>query len=117
MKSICKSFFQVVEQGRFSFQNQLPGRYSISVGDHANLCWQKPAIAFSIESDSKEDLEFVQTGWVMEVHASHETTLKVKNTEGKVVGRKLGQSLTLFKLQGSIFLLKLDFFPPFPKIF
>jgi len=77
---------QVVEQGRFSFQNQLPGRYSISVGDHANLCWQKPAIAFSIESDSKEDLEFVQTGWVMEVHASHETTLKVKNTEGKVVG-------------------------------
>ena len=38
--------------------------------------------------DSKEDLEFVQTGWVMEVHATHETGLRVKDAEGKVVGRK-----------------------------
>jgi len=77
---------QLIKAGRFSFQNQLPGRYTIAMEEMGGLCWQQPAIEFRIESESKEDLHFVQTGWVMDVHASHETGAKYKSEDGKLTG-------------------------------
>jgi hypothetical protein len=74
-----------VQDGKFSFQNQLPGRYSIAV-DEAGLCWEKPAIIFNIDSESKEDLEFVQTGYGIEIHSTHETSLRFKTKDEKLTG-------------------------------
>ena len=58
------------------------------------LCWAEPAIRFSIDSESKEDLKFVQTGWKMEVHSSHETRLKFKTADGKYSGTFLTCRMT-----------------------
>jgi hypothetical protein len=76
---------QTVVNGRYSFQNQLPGRYSLAVKD-SGLCWDTPNIVFNIGSESKEDLRMAQTGWVMPVQASHPTTLKYKSQDGKDSG-------------------------------
>ena len=50
---------------------------------------QQPSINFWIESESKEDLKFVQTGWVMDVHLSHQTSAKYKSDDGQLAGRNL----------------------------
>jgi hypothetical protein len=61
--------------GVFIFENQLPGRYTLMVVN-SGLCWRQPSISFTIESEAVDSLELVQTGWVMEVHSSHETQLR-----------------------------------------
>jgi hypothetical protein len=61
--------------GAFIFENQLPGRYTLMVVN-SGLCWRQPSISFTIESEAVDSLELVQTGWVMEVHSSHETQLR-----------------------------------------
>ena len=77
---------QTVENGKFSFQNQLPGSYSLAVKE-SGLCWDAPNIVFTIGSESKEDLTMKQTGWVMPIQASHTTTIKYKSKDGKDSGR------------------------------
>ena len=57
--------------------------------EEAGLCWEQPSIDFRIESASKEDLKFVQTGWVMDVHLSHQTSAKYKSDDGQLTGRTL----------------------------
>ena len=76
---------QPVEAGRFSFQHQLPGRYTVAVQE-AGLCWDQPQIVFNIEAESVEDLKFVQTGWIMEVHSSHQTSLKYRTADSQLTG-------------------------------
>ena len=76
---------QMVVNGRYSFQNQLPGGYSLAIKD-SGLCWDTPNIVFTIGSESKEDLNFGQTGWIMPIKASHVTTLKYKSKDGKDSG-------------------------------
>jgi len=76
---------EVGPDGRFSFQNQLPGRYRLSV-DEGKLCWDQPSVVFNLESESKEDLKLSQTGWMMEVHASHPTTLNYHTSDNKHKG-------------------------------
>ena len=63
-------------------------RYRIAM-EEAGLCWEQPSIDFRIESESKEDLKFVQTGWVMDVHLSHQTSAKYKSDDGQLAGRNL----------------------------
>ena len=97
---------QTVEKGKFSFQNQLPGRYSIAV-EEAGLCWEKPSIVFNIESESKEDLDFVQTGWGMEIHSSHETTLKFKSKDEKITGEFLISGITKIIFEYQIYIKRI----------
>ena len=65
---------QVAKEGAFSFANQLPGSYVVRV-EESGLCWKNHMLSFSIESESVDSLEFQQTGYMMEVHSSHETQL------------------------------------------
>ena len=65
---------QVAKAGKFNFANQLPGSYVVRV-EESGLCWKNHLITFNIESEAVSDLEFEQTGWVMEVQSSHETQL------------------------------------------
>jgi len=76
---------QRVVNGVYRFQNQLPGSYSLSVKESA-FCWDSPSIVFNIGSESKEDLNFAQTGWVMDVHSTHSTGIKYTSSNGKDVG-------------------------------
>jgi hypothetical protein len=69
----------------FIFENQLPGRYSLTVMN-SRLCWQQPSISFTIESEAVENMELVQTGWIMEVHASHETQLRYQELGNGAAG-------------------------------
>eukprot|EP00088_Acartia_fossae_P034516 TRINITY_DN3542_c0_g1_i4.p1 TRINITY_DN3542_c0_g1~~TRINITY_DN3542_c0_g1_i4.p1 ORF type:complete len:1220 (+),score=313.21 TRINITY_DN3542_c0_g1_i4:29-3661(+) len=77
---------QKVVNGRYSFQNQLPGRYSLAIQKSSGLCWDSPNIDFNIGSESKEDLNFSQTGWVLDIKSSHATSLKYKSKDGKDSG-------------------------------
>lgn len=65
---------QVAKEGKFSFANQLPGSYVVRV-EESGLCWENHRVSFNIEAEPVDDLKFQQTGWVMEVHSSHETQL------------------------------------------
>ena len=65
---------QVAKEGKFSFANQLPGSYVVRV-EESGLCWENHLVSFNIEAEPVDDLKFQQTGWVMEVHSSHETQL------------------------------------------
>ena len=75
--------------GSFTFENQLPGRYTLTV-INSQLCWHQPAISFNIESESVDNLELVQTGWIMEVHSSHETQLRYYQEQGTAASRAGG---------------------------
>jgi hypothetical protein len=74
--------------GMFIFENQLPGRYTLMVVN-SGLCWRQPSISFTIESEAVDSLELVQTGWVMEVHSSHETQLRYRSASGLVLRKSL----------------------------
>ena len=68
-----------LKNGMFVFENQLPGSY-VALVSGEGLCFETDSIPFKIESDPVNNLHFKQTGWVMEVHSSHETVLKFSDT-------------------------------------
>jgi len=86
---------RTAKNGRFSFDNQLPGSYLVTVDQAAGFCWENHAISFSIDSEPVDKLQFVQTGWVIEVQSSHETVLKYSEFD-QMVGEldiPIGQSV------------------------
>jgi len=70
----------VAQNGAFSFENQLPGSYVVTV-DETGLCWANSIISFNIESDPIDNLVFKQNGWIMDVQSSHETVLKYSDSQ------------------------------------
>jgi len=65
----------VIKNGKFLFENQLPGSY-MAVISGEGLCFESDSIPFKIESDPVKNLHFKQTGWVMGVQSTHETVLQ-----------------------------------------
>ena len=79
-EGFSKDIKMKVKDGKFLFENQLPGSYiAIIHGD--GLCFEKDSIPFKIESDPVSSLHFKQTGWVMEVQSSHETVLRFSDAD------------------------------------
>ena len=68
-----------LKNGQFMFENQLPGSY-IALVSGEGLCFESDSVPFKIESDPVNNLHFKQTGWVMEVHSTHETVVKFSDS-------------------------------------
>jgi len=84
---------RVAKNGRFNFDNQLPGSYMVTIDQTAGLCWANHAISFNIESEPVDKLQFQQTGWMMEVLSSHETVLVYSGEGSGELDIPIGQSV------------------------
>ena len=69
-----------VKNGAFLFENQLPGSY-LAVVEGEGLCWHSDSIPFKIDSDPVNNVDFKQTGWIMEVQSTHETVVKYSDSK------------------------------------
>ncbi|XP_052252971.1 nodal modulator 3-like [Dreissena polymorpha] len=58
----------------FVFENVLPGKYKATVM-RDNLCWKDKTIEFEVTNSNKNDINFVQTGYILKCTISHPVTL------------------------------------------
>ncbi|XP_050092182.1 nodal modulator 1 [Anopheles aquasalis] len=67
----------VGETGKYSFQNVLPGSYEVSVPS-GKLCWQSNTVKINIKSSKEAVPDFVQTGYIVSVIASHGASMSYR---------------------------------------
>ncbi|XP_058066373.1 BOS complex subunit NOMO1 [Anopheles bellator] len=67
----------VAESGKYSFQNVLPGSYEVSVPS-GKLCWESNTVKINIKSSKEAVPDFVQTGFIVSVIASHGASMSYR---------------------------------------
>jgi len=70
----------VDDKGRFTFPDIFPGQYKTTV-HHDSWCWEQTSIDVNVEYVDVDNIEFVQSGYVLQSSLSHDITLKITHSE------------------------------------
>lgn len=90
MSSDDEVFQTVDKNGAFSFDNVFPGKYQVEV-HHKAWCWTKDSVVVEVEYEDVDNIEFVQSGFVLEGELSHDAQVAVYK------GSELKEKVTLVR--------------------
>ncbi|XP_053372624.1 nodal modulator 2-like [Mercenaria mercenaria] len=101
----------------FTFDNVLPGKYKATIM-RDSLCWKAKTIDFEVGSSNVDNLQFLQTGYILKCTISHPITLNFaqEKKEGSVGSFELNKGKNRFCLaQPGIYQLTPDSCHKFEK--